>query len=791
MIDEHNFRYLIFSFHYFVDENTDHPLQKWATVIFCPDSNIETSALKSDLQEYYRSHRLADDIIVLAGNYLKDQVKRAFIDDHAKTFERPFGYNEQFWQKHLKIYLFDKSGAFKSYNKNSGNQVAISDGDRDLLKQALNVGMTKIFTTRGGLVLSHPSHHYVFPSGKHSDRFLRTGNVLLHSHEIFFIALSLLKFLSSDITEVHCDTSSINVLAFALIELKRRFQRSTIDKFIPVNSFKSYDGLEQRKRKFSYGDLLLISASTSSNIVQRIKKIHQTIPEHNIIILYFIETTDTSAAINPDYVICNLKFDKQKNPLGSEEYKTYPMGTDCEICKTGSTAVKVQGDVFLLEGPQVTNLMIDKKDAPLKLSNFVNKYRNKTGNSTVFKANFKEVTSVGISDESYEVYIDADQVIESINKSKHKFKEFENGLERATNLLIPAHTKYIIHLDDSASTRLAELIASKLEKIMKERPKLVARLNMETEIKKDSSGSVLVVASSLVRGRNLLSISRILRSFPRFSIAYLVGFIRTKNQTELTFISNNLCYGKSGWETNPLYGIETFFCTGEMQNNSWKQEIQFLEDNLGQWQSSGAKQRLNVLRPVTENELFVAPKKNNIDSSGLVGNLFYDSLNDGPLRLGNNFAFVDFDYEKNPLTQAEVYFIISSILNNLRNNPESTKRLFQTEYVRHLIDPNNFHRYNEGIIQASILRAASPAELYYALDEKSSLRMKEFLVNMIRHPEIQGDALPEFIFSIAIRKITLLDHHCRAVVEELKQAKFESELLDFFINVIYARILNK
>jgi hypothetical protein len=789
MIDEHSFRYFIFSFHYRVGAKTEHPIQKWATIIFCPDTDIEISALKSDLKEYYQSHRLADDIIVLAGDYLAEQVKIAFIEQHDDTFDRPFGYNEDFWKKHLKIFLFNETGNFALYDKEFDKLENATKDDEALLSNALNVGMTKIFATRGGLVLAHPSHHYVFPSGKHSDRFLRTGNVLLHSHEIFFIAFSILKFLRNDITRIYCDTSSINALAFALIELKRRFKKGHNDKFVPVSSFKSYDGLEQRKRKFSSGDLLLISASTSSNIVRRIKKVHPTVPEQNIVIVYYIDTTDRSDAINPDYIICNLKYDKHRNPLGIEDYKTYPKDSECVICKTGSTAVKVQGDVFLLEGPQVNNIMIDKKDAPPKLSGFINRYRKKSGRTAVFKANHKEISSLGITEETYEVYIDTDQVVGTLTDAPSTFKEFESGLERATNLLIPAHTRYIIHLDDIGSTRLADSIADKLEKIMKDRPILVPRLRMESELDDKDGGSVLVVASSLVRGRNLLSISRILRSFPRFSIAYLVGFIRTKNQTELTFISNNLCYGKSGWGTNPLYGIETFFCSDEMRQNSWKQEIQFFTDNVTQWQSSAAMHRLQALNPNTGNELFSEQVDNEDKSAALVDNLFYDSLKDGPLKLGNNFAFVDFDYQNDPLTQAEVYFIVSSILNQLRNNPEPSKRLFQTEYVRHLIDPNNFHRYNEGVIQASILRAATSSELYYALDESSSLRMKDMLVNMIRHPEIQADALPEFIYAIAVRKVTLLDHHCRAVIDELKRQQFGSDLLDFFIKVIDKQIL--
>ena len=66
--------------------------------------------------------------------------------------------------------------------------------------------------------------------------------------------------------------------------------------------------------------------------------------------------------------------------------------------------------------------------------------------------------------------------------------------------------------------------------------------------------------------------------------------------------------------------------------------------------------------------------------------------------------------------QSEIYFIISSILNDLRN-----KGVFkQGEYVRNLIDPGNFVRFNDGIIQACFLRAAKSPELDYSLSDEDS-----------------------------------------------------------------------
>ena len=54
-------------------------------------------------------------------------------------------------------------------------------------------------------------------------------------------------------------------------------------------------------------------------------------------------------------------------------------------------------------------------------------------------------------------------------------------------------------------------------------------------------------------------------------------------------------------------------------------------------------------------------------------------------------------------------------------------------YVRNIIDPANFSRFNDGIIQASILRAAYPEELSYGIDNDTSQEMTNTLETIIKY----------------------------------------------------------
>jgi hypothetical protein len=86
--------------------------------------------------------------------------------------------------------------------------------------------------------------------------------------------------------------------------------------------------------------------------------------------------------------------------------------------------------------------------------------------------------------------------------------------------------------------------------------------------------------------------------------------------------------------------------------------------------------------------------------------------------------------------------------------------LRQAVYVRNLIDPHNFSRFNDGVIQASILRSASADELAFAIDNSSSQEIYNTLETMITYYEQeQGEALLEFLYAIAIKKLTLSRSH--------------------------------
>lgn len=77
--------------------------------------------------------------------------------------------------------------------------------------------------------------------------------------------------------------------------------------------------------------------------------------------------------------------------------------------------------------------------------------------------------------------------------------------------------------------------------------------------------------------------------------------------------------------------------------------------------------------------------------------------------------------------------------------------------MRNLLSPGNFSRFNDGIIQAALLRAGSPNCFSYDLDRIASQEMKEQLTSMLEKINTDdSDALPEFLLAIGLKKLKLM-----------------------------------
>lgn len=729
------------------------------TVIFIHQQSISSqNILSEEINQFFQRNSITDKLVVILPEYLEPDSLKIFNEDRYSTFVRIPGKSEEYFDENLIIYSYNCNGEFKI---KSG--VAI-ENENIFIDNLLRNGNTIIFQQNGGIVESTPDHHFVFPSKKHCSKFLRTGNVLLNQSEVFFIAAQLLKFFN-DLRSVYCDTSSINSLPYAVTELKRRFGINF--KSPSIFSFKSYEYFEESDEKFPHDSLILISSSTSGNIIDRLIG-ERRAEKKQIIVLYFLGN-EKKYIDKKENIICNLTQEEKYFPKGEKIFDTYENSSDCKLCKNNSRPIDIRGDVFLTIQPKVyKHLLTIKSDCiPITVNSFVNNLRVKDKEDVIIKTFHKD----NDANSNYEIYFDFNNLIEKISK----YDSFKSALNKLINKHVPANIKYIIHLPDDGSYKLANYIVDQIHNSIK--PHVLKLENDFVEkIDETIDGSVLIVASCITTGKKLLQISRLMRKFEQLDLIYFVGLFRPVNESFAEDLTKDLRQGKNKSDERPFIAVETIYTSITQKNTSWSQEISFIEKLLSEHDDDSDlykffDERINILR-------------NNKSNRGLANNLFLKKIDCTDLYLRKSFAFWKFNYHEQEVNQSEVYFTISSIINNLENkqiiNHPSLK---QTNYVRNLLSPRNFHRFNDGIIQACLLRASKTDYLSYDLDDEANLQMKEFLLSIIdNYDSHDGEAILEFLLSIGLKKMKLKKDDQKDVLDQA--AKCRNALISTFAEYI-------
>lgn len=189
--------------------------------------------------------------------------------------------------------------------------------------------------------------------------------------------------------------------------------------------------------------------------------------------------------------------------------------------------------------------------------------------------------------------------------------------------------------------------------------------------------------------------------------------------------------------------VEDLFVPGPELSNAWSAERQFLESTRVSWPSSAKAaltKRLNRLRNTAQN---------------FTNDLF---LSAGPrLTIQSGFAF--WTKKRGKATQADVFFTMAAVVQGLRTQTKG-EGLKNNWLQQTLMGPENFGRYNDGVIQAALLRACSPPELQYSTDPPSSLEMMRLIKRVLDAAhQPRGEAASEFLIALATRRLTLTDEH--------------------------------
>ena len=577
-------------------------------------------------------------------------------------------------------------------------------------------GLRALFGVKNVLVEAPAGFTFVKPSQERSTFFLRAEEALFETERVNFLAFTMLRRIAerekncqSAIEVIFIDTMAIASLAYVLRQL---YAESFGQKTPRVVSFHSYAGIEDIPRPQIGTSLCLISASSSMNMQRKWLEVTRCHPSEVITLLTLKSAKDSSLAMHA--------FDT----AGSAVSNSKP---------SGLRDLRIVGERF---SPEDTPL----KQVLLTVLAHKNERWSLRGPEYSREKLFHSMKSVNPSTKVRPIFVDGLRLLE------HPY--FKDFVAKELKQKVPISVRAVIYQDDEASKLLAERCAEFIKKILhksKPLPVINSKSIVEESGLIESDNALLIVAAVIGRGAQLLSISRDLRGIHFGARHYLVGFQIADSISDQIQLTANLKFSSKKSSIN--VSILESMAVGQNVGDAYRDEIQILKQWGGLESFPLISQRLASLENAT----------------GDAESPFLPSTVPGQnsLVLRQDFAYWNDGYGHDCDHAAAVLLTAASMLQHARESrkfSDDNHRLSTDTFQQVVLDPENFARYNDGVIQSAILRAAHPSELDYSSHEDASRRIAELLCGVfVQHAREQGEAALEFALALHSKKLRLAD----------------------------------
>lgn len=590
-------------------------------------------------------------------------------------------------------------------------------------------GLKKLFDVRRVFVVAPPGFTFVKPSHKRSTHFLRAEEALTEVESAQFLAFALLEKLNkralavgAKLDVIFVDTMAIASVAYALREIYCELYDLPRPRVV---SFHSHDGLDEIDAPLYGTSFTLISASSSMNLEQEWKKRTRCHPDEVVTLL----TLD--CAKHHEDALCALE---TPDDIGNGRQYRYGELKDLSIV----------GERFAPEDLLPKSVLLKKdKHRVESVARFCEAFA-KSGRLAVQARGSVPTAKVR------PIYLDGWGLLEN-----DKFVAF---VDKILCQKTPASVSTIVYQSDAASHEIAKRCAKRLQEVMNRGMPLDLLSDAEIEAQTktpDPQGALLIVAAVVGRGTKLLSISRDLRDIHYGARTYLIGAQIAETATQVNALAPNLKHSATQANIN----VERFMgiAIGPGISESFLNEAEVFK-NVKQEFGATFQNRIGNLRG---------------SERGLAGCAFIASDEEltERLKLRADFAYWAPFYKEDDETSAGVLATVGALLQNAREGKfdDETHRLSTDAFQQVILHPENFTRYNDGAIQAALLRCARVGELDYSRERNSSQFMLDFLSNVFeQYGRRQGEAAGEFALALHTGRLRLDERHFKELQERIE-----------------------
>ena len=579
-------------------------------------------------------------------------------------------------------------------------------------------------------------HGYVFRklSGREENIFVRAGNMLREPGCLAIFNHLLLGKLPSGCRRVYID--SFTILSFALslqsiVTYFRRMERPL--QALTIENIHSYEVNPEFRIPNQSDYLVLISASTSGGLARKLVDEKQADPMR---IVHLLGVAAPAAEFRKSCLYFRERNASDRQSAGRGQ---------------ANAVIEIATEEFLVaQGPP----------RPVRITK---RHVNQHGANQLHMAYYRRALRFnepghrpGGSFSSFSIIPESDDD-----------SPVDDWVR--TNLVhqLPASVRTLVHIGDTISRRVAEWINRALrEQVTTISLSEIADLTDAAH----RGGSVVVVAHHDPGLDSLREASIALRHMDTVHRHYVVCYAFPSSQAEHQRRKDDLRMGaqrdQHGWSEFLVLPVGA---AGLHESLITHRKL-FTPDVLEQF------------RDTMGDDLTAALLRQNTSSRVPEDGLLLPRVCGATLALRDGSVF----FTKRPESQIAVYAMVTAAMQNAREFAEpsdntslpSDLRFDSNPFVRSVLDPSMFARFSDGILQASLLRAAQRSDLdYSASDDLSGQFRSTAELILINHENDIGDAALEFVYALSTGKISLResDHHvlCQRIESTPKLRAFK------------------
>lgn len=714
-------------------------------VVFFARAELDMNVLDDEIQDNLKTDDPLPDAVILVSF---DEHADRLIDVWKQNKTRVDGLvrrgqrNAVDYLKEVAVWKFHDGLFIKSFRDEQSRRTY------DLDFSALwRDGLAQLVDDRGAFQESPQGHIFRHPSGRATRHFLLASELVRDEVDAYFVAVAVCASAWGRLkrtTTLHIDTMGIYPIARAVEDISRRcggcLQGWEID------SFHSHGGMAGLHAVLTEADAVLVSASTTGSMVAKLRD--DGVPTDALITL--LDMSD-------------------KGRCGSVVYarSRHTDASTVELQRSqNETVIKLAGEYFIAQGKKPRPFVLTKAHQPDSLQAVLDNFSHRS---------FLRLNHARAANASRKDLVSLDEAVVAENP------KMQSWLEDEIRLKTPASVSHVLGLDGAGGSRMAQVCAAILRNIGGRPPMLV---NLEDlvalgDAAKTEVTGVLVCGAVVGDGHSLRAIARDLRELvPKASRHFVVAvglpetmraWLRLK-QFLIQSGDKERPYLLSSWKVLPTGAISG---TGD----AWRRSIALMQKadqmdvaNDAPWSSEQSLASIEIMARALES----------------LGDGYLQTASGNDLKLTGGFVFWDPSSQiREESNDAAVSFLaMSAALQNAREHGEPSSRLSSSMHETVVLDVENFLRFNDGVLQASLLRAADSHELDYSGTPELSEMLREFLEKVfLNASRPYGEASLEFGLALATQRLRLTEADSLELIQRIKDKLTQPSVLH---GLIYA-----